>query len=138
MKINDNDLYTTVEQSRLIQPIMDRLEIDPDAHYRLDLDNQFYKDLGFITEDSVLSYRLDKIQLALPEWVFNVVEKIGTFQMAQEICVGAEICTESGFLEEHSSWLIEEMVIHQGCKAIEAAAELLVLLDEYEVLDEYR
>lgn len=77
--MNTNDLYLQdIEKLKKIQPIMERLGIEPDTVLenlvidRIGIDEDTGTEFAIAGDSvSVSSYRSDKLELALPDWCFG-------------------------------------------------------------------
>lgn len=75
--INQEDLYTSLEDSKLIAPVMEGQGIGADKYWGWsDICEEWLledspMDIDCPKDNSIPSFRLDKILLALPEWVFS-------------------------------------------------------------------
>lgn len=83
------------------------------------------------------TYRLDKLLLRLPEWCIDYRGWSSDHDsLADTISCNERICTMSGELELEAAGYIQGMTINRGQPALDAAADLLVLLKENELLNE--
>lgn len=61
----------SIDHCKRIAPIMERLEIEPDGWIRSDSDTILLGWINVNGEKSVPTYRQDKLELALPEWLYK-------------------------------------------------------------------
>lgn len=120
-------LHTTSDQSRIVAPIMQRLGVEEDAYYDDDGDLRIVFEIETYCEMSPTwtpAYRLDRLFLILPEWVFTWRNNIWQY-LKHEIkrSLTTELMTE-----------IHELCLSlnhlRGQEAIAACVELIVLLDK--------
>lgn len=119
--MSNQDLYTNLEQSRIVAPIMERLGVEADAWISQNIisENPHHKVISNGVEAAPL-FRLDKILLALPDWCTERygLQKIAKLHPEQE---GKEFQWWSRVFEMQSK---------RGSEAIAAAVELLKLLED--------
>lgn len=132
--MTNQDLYTTLDQSRIVAPIMQRLGIEPDAYWciarpimgiKVRLSSYAivlrgaHEDLSKLKKkEKLAAYRLDKLLLALPE--LCAYDNGIYFNFAGNI---------NKYCEKTDS-LLQDVFLKRGSEAIKACVELILLLDK--------
>ena len=132
-EIKEQDLVLQdVELCKKVEPIMERLGIDPDG---------YFTDEGYVTlvecsevqwmlpgEPSFGAYRQDKLALALPDWCFEFGRLMQTISFKYDLPKEIDPATFDDYMYK--------FVKERGQKQLEATAKLLILLEEKELLNE--
>lgn len=145
-----NEFYTTLEDSRLVAPIMERLGIEADAWYDQASDYRLTTEAlarchgpnytTLLRERGMSSYRLDKLLLALPEWcigwtAFPTWQDLDFVFIDPLTKVRKPILTRDDELDRiRLTYYIQTIMKERGPEALHACVELLVLLDEGKLL----
>ena len=132
--MTNEDLYTTLSDSKLIAGVMGRLGIEGDAVW-YDIDGRCWN-LDKTTQGiSTLpgefnSFRLDKILSALPDWCFNFPQGIDEDDVYVQCC--KHITSDS--VMDISSLLFDLHSYLRGKEVISAGCALLALLEEEKLI----
>ena len=146
MKIKQEDLYTNLEQSELVAPIMEKLGIQCDGIMYIYYDKEeFYENKNsepieyhVSPEESEIPkvipkatvcckvYRLDKLLLALPKLYFGIDIDNGE----EYVVIGGKTVYNLDLQDQIYKLRKKILETFKGLEAIAAAVDLLVLLDQ--------
>ena len=133
--INQESLYTNIEDSKLIAPVMRGHEIEPDGYWGWSdiceewIVSETRMDIDCPGDNSTPTYRKDTLESVLPEWCFQFKPWGDNKRLQMMQYTAPELDSENLILY----YLFESK--KRGQESLNALSSLIELLDEHNLLE---
>lgn len=142
-KFKDEEKYTTLEQSKILEPIMDKLGMESWAYWVDKPGNAVQYPCGeyYSQSQGTMLQTMDNYCKAEEILTYKKDKDYDVFSYSIQNCELEDAIpawTLDTLLWVLPDWLILDMTFNKGSKAIAAATELIKLLDDNDLLKEVK